>query len=182
MILSMGSMVAVSLYLIGFAESFAENLQRDAGFSIFADQINDIRLWATVFLVFVVVLAIVGLKYVIKAQILLLLWILLSIGSLVIGSCYQTSSADPTLYGVVEGMKHNLSRNLGPGYTDGYDFWTVLGIFFPAVTGIMAGANLSGDLRNPSKDIPKGTLTAIALSSATYIGTQFEVGVTVPFW
>ena len=166
----MGSMVAVSLYLIGFAESFSENLERDANFMIFEDQTNDVRLWATVFLVLVLILAIVGLKYVIKAQILLLIWIVISIGSLVIGSFYRTSPDDPTLYGVIDGMKRNLSENMGPDYSDDYDFWKVLAIFFPAVTGIMAGANLSGDLMNPSKDIPKGTLTAIAVSSATYIG------------
>ena len=52
----------------------------------------------------------------------------------------------------------NFGDNLGAGYTGGEDFWSVLAIFFPAVTGIMAGANISGDLKNPSSDIPKGTL------------------------
>jgi Amino acid permease/Solute carrier family 12 len=42
-------------------------------------------------------------------------------------------------------------------------------LFFPAATGIMAGANLSGDLRNPDKSLPLGTFAAIGVTAVVYV-------------
>jgi solute carrier family 12 (sodium/potassium/chloride transporter), member 2 len=50
----------------------------------------------------------------------------------------------------------------------GATFWEVFAVFFPATTGILAGANMSGDLKDPRRAIPLGTLLAIALSSLIY--------------
>ena len=61
-----------------------------------------------------------------------------------------------------------------PGFPEtglqGTDFWEVFAVFFPATTGILAGANMSGDLQDPRRAIPVGTLSAIGLSSVFYFG------------
>lgn len=48
-------------------------------------------------------------------------------------------------------------------------FWVVFSIFFPAVTGIEAGAAMSGDLADPKKSLKTGILVAIAISMVVYI-------------
>ncbi|MGW8313509.1 MAG: Na-K-Cl cotransporter [Desulfuromonadales bacterium] len=48
-------------------------------------------------------------------------------------------------------------------------FWTVFAVFFPAVTGIMAGLSLSGDLDEPRTAIPRGTVLATLTGFAVYL-------------
>ncbi|XP_045719872.1 solute carrier family 12 member 7 isoform X1 [Mirounga angustirostris] len=54
--------------------------------------------------------------------------------------------------------------------TDIMTYFTMLvGIYFPSVTGIMAGSNRSGDLRDAQKSIPTGTILAIVTTSFIYL-------------
>ena len=60
------------------------------------------------------------------------------------------------------------AENLTSHYTDNASFWAMFAIYFPAVTGIMAGVNMSGDLKDPARSIPLGSLSAIALAFVVY--------------
>ena len=59
----------------------------------------------------------------------------------------------------------NIKNNLWASYLPGESFFTVFAVFFPGCTGIMAGANISGDLADPQRSIPIGTLGAIVTTT-----------------
>jgi len=76
-----------------------------------------------------------------------------------------------------EGLHETFINNLYPNYamdcqsTDQKptSFFEVFGVLFSGVTGIMAGANLSGELKSPGKSIPLGTLTSCAFTFTTFM-------------
>lgn len=70
----------------------------------------------------------------------------------------------------LETLNSNTYSNYTLDYTTGLptDFATVFGVFFTGVTGVLAGANISGDLKNPAKSIPLGTLSGIVCTFFIY--------------
>lgn len=62
-----------------------------------------------------------------------------------------------------------LPRPTSPTYRGVKTFRELFGILFPATSGIFAGASMSGDLRNPSRSIPKGTLEAMLTTFILYL-------------
>ncbi|MBQ4471366.1 MAG: amino acid permease [Kiritimatiellae bacterium] len=55
------------------------------------------------------------------------------------------------------------------------DFWTVFAVFFPAVTGILSGLGMSGDLKDPGRAIPKGTIAAVLVGYAIYMAVPIAL-------
>ncbi len=60
------------------------------------------------------------------------------------------------------------------------EFFTVFAIIFPAFTGMTAGVGLSGDLKNPRKSIPLGTMAATAVGMVVYICVVIKLAYSLP--
>lgn len=58
-------------------------------------------------------------------------------------------------------------------------FFLLLAIYFPAVTGILTGTNMSGDLANPQKSIPGGTIAAQLTTSFIYFSLALVFGACI---
>lgn len=60
------------------------------------------------------------------------------------------------------------------------DFFLVFAIVFPAFTGMTAGVGLSGELRNPSTSIPRGTIFATVTGMLIYTAVIYKLAISVP--
>ncbi len=133
--------VSVAFYLVGFAESLEYVIPG-----------VDRQMVCLVMLGLFIGVAWFGAGVIAKTQYFILGALLISLVSLFAG------------YRPLE----DLTINLQPHYTDGQSFWSVFAIFFPAVTGIMSGVSMSGDLAEPSKAIPRGTIAAVLCTFVVY--------------
>jgi len=66
------------------------------------------------------------------------------------------------------------------GFFNGKSFFVMFAICFPAFTGMTAGVGLSGDLRNPSKSIPIGTILATVTGMIIYFFVIWKLSVSAP--
>jgi amino acid transporter len=77
--------------------------------------------------------------------------------------------AEPSDDGHITGISaETLGNNLYPMWGEGVHFGTVMSIFFPCFTGILSGANRADVLKDPPRDIKKGTYGAIIFSLFMY--------------
>jgi amino acid transporter len=98
-------------------------------------------------------LAVAGADRALRAQVVLMGFVGLSLVALAIGAFVRSSGSEVVL--------HPPTGEVG--------FWVGFAVFFPAVTGVMAGLGLSGDLRDPGKSIPIGSIAAVATGFLVYL-------------
>ncbi len=171
--------LSIALYLIGFAEAIGILLTNNGVGLITNSEINDQRLFGYCSMVLLSLVALLGGgRMEVLVQKILFFVIILSLISWFLGAV--RSNGDDVEEDGITGLSSTTFRdNMGPDYTNGESFNTIFGVFFPAVTGIMAGANISGDLKNPEKAIPRGTFIAIIITTVVYTLVAIMLGGSV---
>ncbi|KAJ3641069.1 hypothetical protein Zmor_027592 [Zophobas morio] len=181
LIFALANAVACAMYVVGFCESLG-SLLGTHGLSIIDGGVQDVRIVGAITIVVLTIIVVVGMEWEAKAQVGLLVILLIAIVDFFIGSLIGPDE-DAKSKGFVGYNLTIFRENFYSDYRKSqgveHNFFTVFAVFFPAATGILAGANISGDLKDPQKSIPKGTLLAIAVTTLSYILMAFVCGFTV---
>lgn len=159
--LFIGLSFSVSLYLIGFSESLLGTYGDFFGLDLSK---NSIRIVGSIVLLLITILTFISTSLAIKTQYIILGLILLSLGSIFLGVGAHDFVAEAPLL-----------TNSGSTIS----LMVLFGIFFPAVTGFEAGVSMSGDLKDPKKSIPGGSIMAIVVGFIIYIILAIFLAYTV---
>jgi amino acid transporter len=151
--LFLGQALGVTFYIVGFTESITAIVP-----GLAAEVLPGVtmeKVVGTAVVVGLTALSIKSAELAIKAQFFVMIAIAVSLVSFFMG----TGESPPAEIAWT-------SPN-GKGFTE------VFAVFFPAVTGIMAGVSMSGDLKDPRRSIPRGTLSAILVCMVVYLVIPF---------
>ena len=140
--------ISVAFYIIGFTEAFT---------TVFPGMHP--KVLSTMLVLVFGFLAYVGADFALKIQMVILTILALALLSFFAGDWSRW-------------LTPQLFAPSGSSIT----FWAAFAIFFPAVTGISVGAAMSGDLKDPARSIPRGTLSAVGVTACIYLATTFWLG------
>lgn len=161
-----GTTCGVAMYVLGAIESFVETFPN---LKLYHDDWDE-RLFGLILNTVLAMLVFVGTSTISKVSILFLFPVLIGVSSVWIG-----------IWTYKDGISFDTAKkNWNASYENSYGFGSVLGLLFPALSGIMAGSNRSDMLRSPSRSIPIGTLNSIAFTTFIYVSFVFLFGMCIP--
>ncbi len=148
--LALSQAVAVSFYVAGFAEALTQGLPVVSAW--------DPRLVGLATLTVLAVVATLSANVALKSQYFIMAAIAFSLVAFFLGGAPE---------GLVAPPPDQVPSPLG--------FWPVFAVFFPAVTGILSGVGMSGDLKDPGTSIPRGTLAAVLTGYLVYMAVPIAL-------
>uniref|UniRef100_A0A7E4VY79 Solute carrier family 12 member 9 n=1 Tax=Panagrellus redivivus TaxID=6233 RepID=A0A7E4VY79_PANRE len=174
LIFYIANIVNAAMNCVGLAEDIVFNKYL---YEIIDGGINDIRIYGVVICTILQGIIFIGTEFENKTQLLLTISIIISLLSHFVGLLLPSTPMQ-----LVNGISgYSLTTFMSNLWPDGHSresFIAAFGVFFPAMTGIMGGANMSGDLKDPSKAIPKGTMCAILVTILTYFWCMISTAAT----
>uniref|UniRef100_A0A669C7G4 Solute carrier family 12 member 10, tandem duplicate 1 n=1 Tax=Oreochromis niloticus TaxID=8128 RepID=A0A669C7G4_ORENI len=152
-VFSFANALACALNTVGFAE-VARDLMQEFGV-VMVDSINDVRIVGVITVTVLLLISLAGMEW--ESKVILSLN---NFSSFLI-SLFQAQ-------GIFGYRTEIFLENLTPNWRGNEaNFFQMFAIFFPSAIGILSGANISGDLKDPATAIPKGTLMAIFWTTIT---------------
>ncbi len=143
--LALSQAISVSFYAAGFAEALVNSgIPAVAGW--------DPRVVGLVTIATLAAVSTISADIALKSQYFIMAAIALSLFSFFLGGTPADLAAPPPA---------DVPGAIG--------FWPVFAVFFPAVTGILSGVGMSGDLRKPDRSIPVGTIAAVLAGYIVYM-------------
>ena len=156
--------LSVPFYVIGFTEAFVKAFP----------QFEPALLWVGMIpLLVLFAIAIVGANWAIRTQYAIMAILALSIVVILASAAFGIPGPLAETFRANFYARKGLDANI-------LVLATNFAIFFPAVTGFLAGVNMSGDLKDARKSIPRGTMLAIAVGFVIYLTEILLFGATWP--
>lgn len=189
----LGTAVAGALYVLGAVETFLDAVPGAGIFSVTITQVNgtdigpihqtsihDLQIYGIVVTIILCFIVFGGVKMINRVAPAFLIPVLFSVFCIFIG--IFVSGKDKPDEGITGLRLGTFRENWGPDYQTtnsagipdpngsvNWNFNALVGLFFPAVTGIMAGSNRSASLKDTQRSIPIGTLAATLATSGLYL-------------
>lgn len=197
----LGNAIAASLYILGAVETFMDAVPHAGIFkasvtevlapsasgasaeAVNSPNLHDLQVYGVLVTVVLCLIVFGGVKMINKVAPTFLIPVLVSVLLIFIGMFAARKHEGSGITGLrFSTLKSNWeaeyqrTNRAGIPAPDGITYWgfdELLGLFFPAVTGIMAGSNRSASLRDTQRSIPKGTLSAIGATTTLYLISCF---------
>ncbi|KAL2079180.1 hypothetical protein ACEWY4_024924 [Coilia grayii] len=173
-VFSFANAIACAFHSVGFAETVGTLLkEHDA---VMVDELNDVRIIGVITVTLLLFISLAGMEWEAKTQVLFFLMLMVTFANYFVGT-FLPPTPQKQAQGFFSYQMDIFIDNLLPDKRNagGY-FFEMFSIFFPSAIGILAGANISGDLKDPAHAIPKGTLMAILFTTLSYLAISITLG------